>query len=144
MKKIIVPLLVLVSMNACQQEKPVDDPAKLQVVLTDYFDGIKNKDFQKMKDVTTADFVLYEDGRVFNNDSLINMLNGFGNFKGEFKLDFQKTNVDNKTGNIYYLNTGEFTFNDTTQVTYNWIESAAFRKVDNEWKLEFLHSTVRK
>ena len=144
MKKIILPLLVLGCMNGCQQEKHTDDPEKLQVVLTNYFDGIKSKDFQKMKDVTTADFVLYEDGKVFNNDSLINMLNSFGNFKGEFKFDIKKTNVDNATGNMYYFNTGQFTFNDTTQVTYNWIESAAFRKVDDEWKLEFLHSTVRK
>ena len=144
MKKILLPLLVLGFMNSCQQDATIDEPERLQVVLTDYFDGIKNKDFQKMKDLTTADFVLYEDGKVFNNDSLINVLNGFGNFKGEFKLDFRKTNVDNTTGNIQYFNTGQFTFNDTTQVTYDWLESAAFRKIDDEWKLEFLHSTVRK
>ena len=144
MKKIVLPLLLLGFMCGCQQEKPIDKPEKLQAVLTHYFDGIKARDFQKMKDVTTTDFVLYEDGKVFNNDSLINMLTSFGEFKGEFKFDILKTNVDNATGNMYYYNTGQFTFNDTTQVTYNWIESAAFRKVDDEWKLEFLHSTVRK
>lgn len=143
MKKIILPIFAILLTTACEQA-PNDDPAELKKVLTDYFDGIKTSDFQKMKDVTTADYVLFEDGRIFNNDSLINVLRGFGNFKGEFTLEILKTNVDNATGNLYYLNKGEFVFNDTAHVTYNWIESATFRKIDDEWKIDFLHSTVRK
>lgn len=143
MKKIVLTLFVILLSNACQQA-PNDDPAELRRVLTDYFDAIKTSDFQRMKDVTTADYVLFEDGRIFNNDSLINVLRSFGNFSGKFTLEILKTHVDRTSGNLYYLNKGEFVFNDTAHVTYNWIESATFRKIDDEWKIDFLHSTVRK
>lgn len=145
MKKTIYPLLVLVGLlNACQYNNPTDDPENVKRVLLDYFDGIKNKDFQKMKDVTTSDFILYEDGKVFNNDSLINMLNTFPKFKAVYTFDNFQINVDNSSARMNYFNHGEFTINDTTQMTFNWLESATFRKEGDKWKMEFLHSTVRK
>jgi len=55
---------------ACQGRNPADDPGKLKDVLLSYFDGITNKDFKKMTEATTDDFVLYEMGRVWNNDSV--------------------------------------------------------------------------
>ena len=45
---------------------------------------------------------------------------------------------------MVYLNRGDLVFNDTMRVTYNWLESATFKKVDGVWKMNFLHSTVRK
>jgi len=43
-----------------------------------------------------------------------------------------------------YYNQGEFIINDTLTLTPQWLESATFKKIDNVWKLEFLHSTVRR
>lgn len=131
-------------LTACRQSNKTDDPEKLKAVLIDYFDGMKTKDFQKMKDLTTNDFMLYEDGRVFNNDSLVKALNAFPKFKADYKFENFKINVDNNTGNMSYLNQGEFILNDATHMTFNWLESATFKKIDDKWKLEFLHSTVRK
>ena len=144
MNKVIVYPFALAIITSCQPAKRTDNPDELKLLLADYFDGIKTQDYQKMKDATTADFVLYEDGKVLNNDSLIRILESFGKYEGNFTFEIQKVNIDNEIGNIYYFNRGEFTFNDTAQVTYNWLESAAFKKVDDKWKLEFLHSTARK
>jgi hypothetical protein len=47
-----------------------DDPSKLKSVLLDYFDGIKTNDLEKMNLNTTSDFLLFESGKVWNNDSL--------------------------------------------------------------------------
>jgi len=30
------------------------------------------------------------------------------------------------------------------KMTYDWVESVTFKKIDGEWKMNFLHSTVRK
>ena len=109
-----------------------------------YFDGIKTKDFQKMRDLTTDDFVLYENGKVFNNDSLFKIINNFPKYTAGYKLEKLKINVDNNSGNIIYYNHGDFVFNDTTKVKFDWLESATFKKVDGKWKMDFLHSTVRK
>lgn len=137
---LLTPFLLL---SSCQEQK-ADNPEQLRTVLTGYFDGIKTKDFQKMRDLTTADFIIYEDGKVFNNDSLFNMINSFPKYTVEYKLEHMKINVDNSSGHIRYFNHGDFVFNDTTQVTFDWLESATFRKIDGKWKMDFLHSTSRK
>lgn len=144
--KHVIPLFVILVglLTACQQTNQKDDPEKLKSVLMDYFNGIKTKDFQKMKEVTTSDFILFEDGKVFNNDSLVNFINSFSKFNADYKFDNFKINVDDNSGNMSYFNHGELTINDTTHLVFNWLESATFKKVDNKWKLEFLHSTVRK
>jgi hypothetical protein len=142
-----LPVIILVTgvlfFYSCQQNKK-DDPEKLKAVLTGYFDAIKARDFQKMKDLSTEDFVLFEDGMVFNNDSLINLISTMPNAVVDYKFENFIINVDQNTGNMRYYNQGEFTINDTIHLAPRWLESATFKKIGNDWKLEFLHSTVRK
>ena len=145
MKRTFLLLLIQVGLlTACQQTNKKDDSEKLKSVLMDYFNGFKNRDLVKMNEVTTTDFFLFEDGKVFNNDSLVNFLNSFSKFSINYKIDYLKINVDNNSGYMIYLNRGEMILNDTTKLTINWLESATFKKVADKWKLEFLHSTVRK
>lgn len=145
MKKTPVIILVIgvLFFYSCYQNKK-DDPEKLKAVLTGYFDAIKTRDFQKMKDLTTKDFVLFEDGKIFNNDSLINLISTMPDAVIDYKFENFVINIDQNTGNMRYYNNGEFTINDTIQLSPKWLESATFKKIDNDWKLEFLHSTVRK
>ena len=137
---LLVSTLILFS---CQEKKKLDNPEILKKVLLEYFDGIKEKDLNKMNKVTTRDFVLFEDGKVWNNDSMINMLNGMPPYKATFAFDNFNTNIDVDNASIYYFNHMDLTMNDTLEVKYDWIESASFKKIDGEWKINFLHSTVR-
>ncbi len=105
---------------------------------------MKDKDFEKMKAITTDDFVLFEDGKVWNNDSLINLINSMPDFTAVYSFKDFNINIDVQNANMYYLNHMDLTLNDTTEVKYDWIESATFRKKDGIWKMNFLHSTVRK
>ncbi len=139
---LFIPLLGLTI--SCQQEKEIDDPEILKQVLYEYFDGIKNNDLGKMNEATTSDFVLYEDGKIWNNDSLSTFLSTLPKYTAIFKFDNFNIDVDSKSGSMYYSNHGILTFNDTTEVAYEWIESASFKKVDGNWKINFAHSTVKK
>src|SRR5688500_7395778 len=145
MKSIVILLLFALSILiiSCKQNREEDSESVKQVIEA-YFDGIKTRDAKKMKAVTTSDFLLYEDGRVFNNDSLINFMNSFSSLSGEFTLDSMKINVGDNIANMVYFNRGDLVFNDTIRGTYNWLESATFKKVNGVWKMDFLHSTVRK
>ena len=129
-------------LTSCQQKK--DDPEVLKKILTDYFDGIKTQDLDKLNSLTTSDFVLFEDGKIWTNDSLVTIKDKFKSFKGEWTFDNMKVNIDNSSGDITYYDHGEFVFNDTIKMKFDWLESATFRKVDGKWKMNFLHSTVRK
>lgn len=128
---------------SCQSEKKLDNPEVLEKVLISYFDGIKNKDLDKMNAVSSEDFVLFEDGKIWNNDSLYNFLNSLPPYSATFSLSPLKINIDDKIGNLYYLNHMDMILNDTIEDNYDWIESATFKKVDGEWKIDFLHSTAK-
>ena len=143
MKRTSLFFVLLFGLLSCQQTNQKDDPEQLKSVLMDYFNGIKTKDFQVMKNVTTSDFLLYEDGKIFNNDSLINMLSSFPNYKAKYQFDNFRINAGNNIGDMSYTNHGEITINDTIHLTFNWLESAHFKKVGNKWKLDFLHSTEK-
>jgi len=103
----------------------------LKPVLTGYFDAIKTKDFQKMKDLSPEDFVLSEDEKVFNNDSLIKLITGIPFARADYRFDNFVINVDQNTGNMRYCNQGDFIINDTLRLTSQWLESATFKKTDN-------------
>ena len=139
---IFITIVGLTLLTSCQQKK--DDPEVLKKILTDYFDGIKTQDLNKLNSLTTTDFVLFEDGKIWTNDSLVTIKDKFKSFEGEWKFDNMRVNIDESSGDIVYYDHGEFIFNDTLRVEIDWLESATFRKVDGKWKMNFLHSTVRK
>jgi hypothetical protein len=145
MRSIIFSVVAIALIHwSCKQNSPDEDSEGIKQVLQAYFDGIKTRDANKMRAVTTSDFLLFEDGRVFNNDSLINFMNSFSSLSGEFTLENFRVNVDDNIGNVSYYNRGDLIFNDTTRASYNWLESASFKKINGVWKMDFLHSTVRK
>lgn len=135
-------VLGLVLLTNCKKKK--DDPEILKSILTDYFDGIKTQDLKKLNLLTTSDFVLFEDGKIWTNDSLVTIREKFNSFKGDWKFDNIKVNIDESSGDIVYFNHGEFVFNDTIKMKFDWLESATFRKVEGKWKMNFLHSTLKK
>ena len=141
--KIATLIVLLGFLNGCKQNTAADDPEQLKQVLYEYFDGLKERNLNKLNNVTTNDFRLFEDGRVWNNDSLINALNKFSIFEADMKFDNFKINIDNNSGSMSYFNHCICTFNNE-KGNYVWIESATFRKIDAKWKMSFLHSTAKK
>ncbi len=139
---ILTIILGLGLLTNCEQKK--DDPEILKNILIDYFDGIKTQDLEKLNSLTTRDFVLFEDGKIWTNDSLVKINEKFNSFKLDWKFDNIKVNMDESSGDIVYFNHGDFVFNDTIKMKIDWLESATFRKVDGKWKMNFLHSTVKK
>jgi len=139
---ILTIILGLGLLTNCEQKK--DDPEILKNILIDYFDGIKTQDLEKLNSLTTSDFVLFENGKIWTNDSLVTINEKFNSFERDWKFDNIKVNMDESSGDIVYFNHGDFVFNDTIKMKIDWLESATFRKVDGKWKMNFLHSTVKK
>jgi hypothetical protein len=134
-------IFILCLFSGCQECKQKDDPEKLKEVLLGYFEGIENKDFRQMTSATTDDFVLYEMGRVWNNDSVFKEMKKFP-YSVNYSFEDFKINVDANSGHATYFNHGDFLFNDARQ-SFDWIESAAFRKTEEGWKMYFLHISER-
>jgi hypothetical protein len=132
----------LVLLTACQNT-PTDDPEKLKQVLTSYFDGVKTKNTKEMIDVTTDDFLLYEGGKAWNNDSVFMNMKRNSPYTVEFVFDNFRTNVDSKSGHLTYEEHAHFIFRDTIKVDLNFLGSAAFRKSEGTWKMNFLSATKK-
>ncbi|WP_437292335.1 nuclear transport factor 2 family protein [Sorangium sp. So ce406] len=143
MKRALASLVLAGAASACQPSRP-DNPEKLKSVIVAYFDCISRKDFTRMKSLTTPDFIIFENGKVINNDGLIAIINGSPITRADYSFDNVRVNVDSSSGSVIYFNHGKFMTNDASVLTRDWLESATFKKVGNEWKLDFIHSTVKK
>jgi hypothetical protein len=103
--------------------------------------ALKKRDFKKMTDATTDDFILYEEGKAWINDSVFKEMNRFPYKTAEFKFDHFRINVDNRSGDMSYYENAIFILNDTTRYDLDFLGSATFRKNENGWKMSFLHSS---
>jgi len=135
-------IAMTVFLSGCYRPK-VDEPDELKQLFESYFHGIETKDHKKIIDATTDDFVLFEMGRVWNNDSVF--INIDRNLPFEVRYTFRdyKIHADHTSGDITCFNHGEFVFGDSTKQTLDWIESATFRLIDGKWRMNFLHITER-
>jgi len=148
MRNYLFLLLTGIILLSCNPEAPSPvSPEKVEQKLIAYFQAIEDNDFEKMQTLITEDYILYEDGLIWNNDSLIKGLKGYLTaFPGatfDYRLSNFKTTVGMNVATTYYQNEGKMITPDST-FQFNWIESAFFVKEENEWKISFLHSTVKK
>ena len=145
MKSRIILIMVLLGIVvSCQQKNQTKSPELLKQVLFDFYDGIKNKDFDKIKEVTTPDFTLYVDGKIWSHDSIISVLNSYPPYKADYSFDNFNIDMEDSLGVMRFFSHGDFIFSDTLDLKFDWIESATFTKVDDQWKMNFLHSTTKK
>jgi hypothetical protein len=144
--KIKLPLIiVMITLLSCHSDP--DDQARkdeLKNVLTTYYDAMAKKDLQKMNTLTTSNFIMYDEGAIYNNESAVRSVEQLPPFTVTFTFDSVNALVDKINASAYYIRRADFTMNDTMHMPLKFLESATFRKEDGKWKLRFLHSSLRK
>ncbi len=98
-----------------------------------------------MKQYATDNFLLLENGAVWNMDTLINKLTRpkGRSFSQINHLDFMETEVTGSTAWVAYNNAADITIDGKT-TTIKWLESAFLVRQGKDWKIRLLHSTVLK
>ncbi|MGB0524849.1 MAG: hypothetical protein ACPGJS_17885 [Flammeovirgaceae bacterium] len=117
--------------------------AEAEKVVKDYFIALQERDFEKLHALSTKDYILFDQGFIWNNDSIINVFLKKPTLKINYELKDFNTQTDCNSAFVSYLNYGVIHLGDTSY-NKNWTESAAVRRVDGEVKLAFLHSTAMK
>ena len=144
MRKTILLLTICAGLlYSCKKAENKDKPEVLMKVLTQYFDAVKNNDSAKMVQSCTDDYLLFESGHVWNNDSLWQEIQKFRDTRIEFTISNPIISIDKQVGHISYFNHGDIYSKDSLVSKIDWIESAAFKKLGSEWKINFLHSSVK-
>jgi len=142
--KIFLIMMLLGIFLSCQQKNQTESPEVLKQVLFNFYDGVENKDFDMIMDATTPDFIAFIDGEIWSTDSMINTLKSYPPYKVDYSFDDFKINMADSLGYINYFVRGDFVFNDTLNLRFDWLESATFTKVEDQWKMNFMHTTTKK
>ena len=144
MKKPIIVSFILISLLSCR----VDDNGQtqkeeLKTIVLDYFNALSKKDLTTANSLTTDNFILFDGGRIYNNQVAIDSVKRMEEFDAVFAIDSLNVHADKKDASAYYFRTAEFRF-ATGMVKLRFLESATFNKIDGKWKLRFMQSSVRK
>lgn len=117
--------------------------AELTELVTVYYNALAEKNEQKLKEITAENFVLFDNGQIYNNESSLKMVRELPPFKASFKLDSANSHIGKNDASMYYLREASFTMADSTYPVVKFLESATFLKVEDKWKIRFIHSTLR-
>ncbi|NCT94022.1 MAG: hypothetical protein GXC72_06345 [Chitinophagaceae bacterium] len=144
MKRVLLMLLLGIGgWVGCRPTDQANERQALFTVLTRYFRGVEQTDLDTLNAYATADFRLFENGKVWTNDSLWHELQKYQDTRIKFRMDTLRISVDQNIGHIAYFNHGDVYKNGTLIQTINWMEDAAFRKEKGQWKIYFLHSSLQ-
>ena len=148
MRKPFLSLLFFVVTATClkaQIHSNNGEQTKVNQTVTKLFDGIAALDTKMIKQYSTKDFLLLENGAVWNIDTLVSKLNQLKavSFSRTNHLDFIKTEVKANSAWVAYNNAADMTVNGQ-KMSVQWLESAFLVKEGKDWKIRLLHSTMLK
>ena len=138
-------IVMLVTLLSCRSGD--DTQAKkeeLKSVLSDYYNALAKKDIQKANALTTANFVLFDQGNIYSNERALKDIEKMRPFTATFSFDSLNIHMEKRDASAYYLRKAYFTFGDSTYPPVHFLESATFNKEGDKWKIRFLHSSVQK
>ena len=145
LKKIIILILAIyISTLLHAQQQLTKDQQEVNQTVINFFEAISNRNSADLKDNCTADILLFENGSIWNADTLILKaitLNTATDFKRINTFDFINTTVADNTAWVTYDLHSEITRNGK-QATAQWMETVILIKEKQKWKIKVLHSTL--
>jgi hypothetical protein len=138
MKILSVIFAILWIVGCSQKQCEKEDPKVVEQTLRDYYKAISDREFKKLESLSTKELIIYENGLIWNNDSVAKAFNGVN--KTSFQLVNLETKVDCNSARVRYMTLGKVKLPDTTYHP-KFTESATFIKEKGNWKIEFIHSS---
>ena len=122
------------------------DKTRIKNLIIESFDEIWSKlDVKNIDKYYTKDFLLLENGEIWNNDSIKNYLDNAilrkPNLKRMNTIEVIEIKIAKKMAWIAYQNYATFSSDNKIIRKAHWLESATAILTENGWKLEMLHST---
>lgn len=150
MKKLnTIILIICFTTLSFGQSATKTDKLQIKQLIIESFDEIWSKlDSKNIDKYYTKDFLLLENGEIWNNDSIANYLDKALLEKPipnrVNSIEVIEIKILNKIAWIAYKNQAVFSFDDKRTKKVYWLESATAILTKNGWKLEMLHSTRMK
>ncbi|HUC80775.1 MAG TPA: nuclear transport factor 2 family protein [Flavisolibacter sp.] len=144
-KSFLFMLCVVATLCLKAQTQSSNEQAEVNQTVNKFFDGIAALDVKMMQQYATKDFLLLENGAVWNMDTLAAKLSPLKtmNFTRINRLEFIRTDIKGDIAWVAYQNTADISVNGR-KANPQWLESAVLVKEENKWKIQLLHSTLVK
>jgi hypothetical protein len=141
MKRLLF-LMLLFAVYLRGNAQSVQEQQQIQVPLLKFFDAMAAQQPDALKAEITRDFILLEQGKIWNTDSLTGSM---ARYKGlDIKrinhLEFVKTERIDDISLVSYYNTADLSYKGK-QMSIKWLESAVLVRQKQGWKIKLLHST---
>lgn len=132
-------LVLLVWSNKSFAQTNIDS---LHQPIINFFNGLSLINLDLLKKNTTADFILLEAGKIWNNDTLINRIKPLKgtDFNRENKFDFFHTEQNGPIAWVSYWNQAIITREGKSSIL-RWLESVVLIRESDQWKIRMMHST---
>ncbi len=154
---LLVPLfIVLFGCNTAPENEEqktsetesISDEFLVKQLIVNSFDEVwSNLDTNKVSDFHTDDFILLENGVIWNNDSILNYqknelarMQEYG-YERKNKFEFIKVEESEESIWVAYDNFATWISDDEITSRAHWVESAVAVKTADGWRLQMLHST---
>ncbi|MHC1774900.1 MAG: hypothetical protein AB9834_05740 [Lentimicrobium sp.] len=122
------------------------DKTRIKNLVIESFDEIWSElNSENIDKYYTKDFLLLENGEVWNNDSITNYLDNAVLKKPipdrVNSIEFIEIKIADSMAWVAYQNYATFSIENKIIRKAHWLESATAILTENGWKLEMLHST---
>jgi hypothetical protein len=139
-------LMILCTTISFGQVSNEADNSIIKNLIVESFDEIWSKlDSKNISKYYSNDFLLLENGLVWNNDSIIKYLDIAILQKPIPKrvntIEVVEIKISNKMAWVAYQNYATFSIHDKIMGKAHWLESATAILTEKGWKLDMLHST---
>lgn len=140
---LIVAAFVISVSPARSQDKLTKSQKAVQNTVIKLFDALADRDTASLRSWCTADILLFENGKTWNLDTLIQgvRMNQAADFKRFNTISFIDTKVDKNVAWATYNNQAEITKNGK-HISIKWLETVILVKEEKMWKIKVLHSTL--
>lgn len=125
------------------QQRASDDRQAVEQTVINIFDALSNRDTVMLKVNCTPDILIFENGHVWNIDTMMNAIITLKKLKDYTrinKIEFIHTEIHNDVAWVTYHNQADITVNGTHRVM-KWVETVILINEKNKWKIKILHST---
>lgn len=140
MKKLAYILIGILLVSCTSNSDKRENEKMVRKMLNDFITAVQDKDYAELEKLTTDDFVIYENGLVWDFEEFSRKLEEYDSVTIKYNLTDLNFLVDAQTAHAQFHNVGTFNHPDTT-IVLKFIESAAFVKDNDNWQIKFYHST---
>lgn len=157
MKKILFLTFIITTLstgNCFAQKESSTDKEQIENLIRESFDAVfSNRDKNTIHKFFSEDFLLLEDGQIWNKDSISGNLDRMNakiaadkiTVNRINKINFISSKIEGKMAWVAYHNTA--VYNDGKGKIYgedHWLESVVAVRTKSGWKIQMLHSTLKK